>query len=163
MRRLLPFLIMMGPVLPAVLVAQNKGDAEKRTQCVAVYAIRATRTKDRKLHVDETLKDLKRYLRRTGYNSFSLISRQTTEAKAGSKLEMNLPDDLVVTVKVEKVAKGLVRIHMRLVRIRRPQKPGQRPKETVIIDTKYALKSKPLVVVGVKLKEGTLVLAFRLE
>ena len=159
---------LLGLLFMAALATQaddgkNPQNGNDKVRFVAVYAIRAEKTKEKEIHVDDAIKDLKRYLRRTGYNHFSLITKRTAKAAASEKAEVQLPDNLELQLKVEKVTKTIVRIHMRLVRITPSRDPNKKPKETVIIDTKYALKTKPLVVVGVKLTKGYLVLAFRIE
>ena len=143
----------------AVVMCAAAQDKERpKNKGLSVYAIRAHRDKERKFKADEAIKHLERYLRATGYHRFSLIRKDAAAAEKGASLKTMLPDDLELSVKVETVGKNSLRIHMKLVKTETDEKGEE--KRTVLINTKYTIREKPLVVVGVRLKEGVLVLAF---
>ncbi|MCX7702757.1 MAG: hypothetical protein N2234_01450 [Planctomycetota bacterium] len=123
---------------------------------IELYAIRGY-AEGKDFECPENLKDIEKYLKETGLKRFSLINKDSLTAQKDSKLTLALPDNLKAEVSVEEVTKeGVVRVHIKIIREK------EEKKETVL-DTKYPLKEKPLLIGKIKLEEGFLLLALLLK
>jgi len=125
---------------------------------VSVYAIRAEKVKKEEASVDPSIAHLKKALAALGgeYNRFELLGASEMKAEEGQKAVLTVEEaKLQIRCTVEKAGRR-VQVRMRLVQV-------VKKKEKVLLDTRYLLKDKPLVVVGVRLKRGRLVVVLALR
>ena len=122
---------------------------------VEVYAIRGL-AEGKDFECDEQLKEIEKALKSTGLKKFFLISKKSTAAVKGNKVDMELPRDCKASVSVEEVKRsGNVSVRIKVV-----QKTDN--EEKTLINTKTVLK-KPLIIRLIRLQKGYLLLAVRLK
>lgn len=131
---------------------------QQRERKIYVYAIRAEKVAKEKAAVDPRIADLKKTLTALGndFNRYELISSDRMDIREGEKARVVVDARLRIDCKVERVLEGKVGVRLRIVH-------KEQEEEKVLLDTRYLLKEKPLVVVGVRLKRGRLVVVLTIR
>ena len=127
--------------------------ASEKTICV--YAVRAEKVEKEKAAVDPSLKQLEKVLKLTGYNRFELLAASDLRAEKGRSTTLSVSEaSLKIKCNVES-SERRIRVRLTITQVK-----GK--KRTVLLDTLYVLKEKPLLVEGVRLKRGRLVVVIAL-
>jgi len=122
---------------------------------IRVYAVRAEKVGKGKAAVDPSLKELEKVLKLTGYNRFELLAASDLRAEKGRSTTLSVSEaNLKIKCSVES-SEERIRVRLTMIQVKGEER-------TVLLDTLYVLKKKPLLVEGVRLKRGWLVVVIAL-